>query len=241
MTLPRRSRVKTLQIDGQDVGAHEDETVLQVARDNGFHIPTLCQLEGLSIPGACRLCLVEIEGWNSLVPACATYVEEGMKISTNSERLQKYRKMIVEMLFATGNHVCSMCVSNGNCELQDLSVEFGVDKVRFSVIPTSNRVDMSHDLFVLDMNRCVLCTRCVRVCAEIEGAHNWDVMGRGIKCEIISDFNTPWGDSVTCSSCGKCVNACPTGAIVEKGKGAGEMVKNTHFLEYITKMRKVNT
>lgn len=240
MTL-KRSSIYTLQIDGQDIGAHESETILQAARQNGIHIPTLCQLDGLSIVGACRLCMVEVEGWRSMVSACSTYVQEGMKVTTNSERLQNYRRMIIELLFATGNHVCAICVSNGNCELQNKAVELGMDHVRFPTVETPSLVDMSHDQFVLDTDRCILCSRCVRVCAEVEGAHNWDVMGRGIDSVIISDFNTPWGDSVTCSSCRKCINVCPTGALVEKGRGPSEMVKDTHFLSYITMMRKVNT
>jgi len=98
---------------------------------------------------------------------------------------------------------------------------------------------MTHEHFVVDANRCILCTRCVRVCDEIEGAHTWDIFGRGENSEIISDFAMPWGESPTCSSCGKCVNVCPTGALVEKGKAAGEMIKRTEFLAYLTKMREV--
>lgn len=234
-----RSRIKTLKIDGRDIGAHEDETILQVARQNDIEIPTLCQLDGLTVVGACRLCLVEVVNWNKLVPACATYVEEGMEVVTQSERIQKYRRMILELLFAEGNHICAMCVSNGNCELQDMAVKLGMDHVRYPNLDPVRRVDMTHDRFVLDANRCILCLRCVRVCDEIEGAHTWDVFGRGASSTIVSDFNTNWGASPTCSSCGKCVNVCPTGALVEKGKASGEMVKRTEFLSYLTKMREV--
>ncbi len=106
-----RSRIKTLIIDGRDIGAHEDETILQVARQNGIYIPTLCQLDGLSVVGACRLCLVEVENWKKLVPACATHVEEGLVVNTDSDRIRKYRRMILELLFAEGNHICAVCVS----------------------------------------------------------------------------------------------------------------------------------
>jgi bidirectional [NiFe] hydrogenase diaphorase subunit len=234
-----RSRIKTLKIDGQDVGAREDETILEVARENGIMIPTLCQLDGLSLVGACRLCLVEVVGWRNLVPACTTYVEEGMEVITNSERLQKYRRMIIELLFAEGNHVCAVCVSNGNCELQWKAQKLGMDHVRFTNQNPDRRVDLTHEHFVVDANRCILCTRCVRVCDEIEGAHTWDIFGRGEHSIIISDFDLPWGESPTCSSCGKCINVCPTGALVEKGKAAGEMIKHTEFLAYLTKMREV--
>ncbi|MGF1506550.1 MAG: bidirectional hydrogenase complex protein HoxU [Anaerolineae bacterium] len=227
-------------MDGQDVSGHESETILEIARQNDIDIPTLCQLDGLSIIGACRLCLVEVVGWNKLVPACATYVEEGMEVVTNSERLQNYRRMIIEMLFAEGNHVCSVCVSNGNCSLQYLATKLGMDYVRYPYLNPDRTVDMSHERFVMDHNRCILCTRCVRVCDEIEGAHTWDVEGRGYKSHLITDLDIPWGDSRTCTSCGKCMNVCPTGAIVEKGKPAGEMIKRREFLGYLTKMRGVN-
>lgn len=233
-----RARIKTLKIDGKDVGGHEDETILELARENGIEIPTLCQLDGLSILGACRLCLVEVKGWSRLVPACATFVEDGMEVTTNSERLQRYRRQILELLFAEGNHVCAICVSNGNCELQDLAVELGMDHVRYPNLHPIRLVDMSHERFVADRNRCVLCARCVRVCDEIEGAHTWDIEGRGVEARIVSDLAQPWGDSQTCTWCGKCVMVCPTGALVEKGRPAGEMVKRTSFLPYLKKMRR---
>jgi bidirectional [NiFe] hydrogenase diaphorase subunit len=238
--MPVRSRVKTFTINGQDVSGDENETILNIAEQNDIHIPTLCKLEGLSIVGACRLCVVEVAGWNKLVPACATYIEEGMEVTTNSERLQDYRRMIVEMLFAEGNHVCAVCISNGHCTLQDLAVEMGMTYVRYPRMHPDHTVDMSHDRFLMDPNRCVLCTRCVRVCDEIEGAHTWDVQGRGYKSRLITDLAKPWGESETCTSCSKCVHVCPTGAIVEKGKSIGEMVKERKFLTYLTTMRRTN-
>lgn len=232
-----RSQTRTLKIDGLDVAAHENETILDLARQNGIFIPRLCQLDGLSIQGACRLCLVEVKGWNKLVPACATYAEDGMEITTSSERLGNYRKMILELLFAEGNHLCAVCVSNGNCELQWLATKLGMDHVRFSYVDGERTVDLSHARYGKDDNRCILCTRCVRVCDEVEWAHTWDVKGRGINARVITDFDTPWGDSETCTSCGKCVNVCPTGALFEKGKSVAEMVKRIEFLPYITQMK----
>jgi len=184
-----RSRIKTLVIDGKDVGGHEDETILDLARENGIYIPTLCQLDGLSISGACRWGMVEIKGWNKLVPSCATFINDGMEITTNSERLRKYRKQIIELLFAEGNHVCSVCVSNGNCLLQELSQIVMMEYTHFPYLNPVRTVDMSHERFVVDRNRCVLCGRCVRVCDEIEGAHTWDVKGRGINARVISDLD----------------------------------------------------
>jgi bidirectional [NiFe] hydrogenase diaphorase subunit len=231
-------RVVTFRIDDRDLSAREDETILDVARENGIPIPTLCYLEGLSVWGSCRLCLVEVAGTNRLLAACATRVTEGMQILTNTERLQRYRRGIVELLFAERNHVCSVCVSNGHCELQNLAQACGVDHVRVPYRHARYQVDSSHDLFRVDHNRCVLCTRCVRVCDEIEGAHTWDVMGRGTDCLVITDLARPWGESASCTSCGKCVQVCPTGALVRHGTSVGEMTKDLHFLPYLSRRRR---
>jgi len=123
--------IKTLTIDGKDVSARPEDTILKVARENGIFIPTLCALRGLSIVGACRMCLVEIKGSHRLQAACATQVEEGMEVTTDSERLRKYRKQILELLFVERNHVCSVCVSNGHCELQTLAQRLDITHVHF--------------------------------------------------------------------------------------------------------------
>jgi bidirectional [NiFe] hydrogenase diaphorase subunit len=230
-------RVRTLAIDGRDVGAREDETIMEVAQENGIFIPGLCYLEGLSAHGGCRLCLVEVAGSSKLLPACVTRVEEGMEVIASSERLLHYRRMIVEMLFVEGNHICAVCVANSNCGLQELAQRLGIDHLRLPYLNARHGVDASHDRFVLDLNRCILCTRCVRVCDEIEGAHTWDVMGRGANARPITDLNEPWGESTTCTSCGKCVQVCPTGALFEKGRAVAEMEKRRDFLPYLVTMR----
>ena len=229
--------VKTLTIDGKHVGAEESETILEAATDAGINIPTLCHLDGLTNVAACRLCLVELVGSKKLLPACVTNVAEGMEVKTDSEKLHKYRVMILELLFAERNHICSVCVSNGHCELQSHAQQQGITHVRFPYLYPNALVDASHDRFVIDHNRCILCTRCVRVCDEIEGAHTWDVMGRGTNSRVITDLNQPWGTSETCTSCGKCVHVCPTGALFEKGKSVAEMAKRREFLPYLTLMR----
>ena len=212
------ARVKTLTIDERDVGARDDQTILEVAREHGIAVPALCHLDGLSDVGACRLCLVEVKGARRLLPACTTYVDEAMQITTTSDTLRKYRRMILELFFSERNHICSVCVANGNCELQSLAQELGMDHVNVPYLHPKLPVDASHERFVIDHNRCILCTRCVRVCDEIEGAHTWDVMGRGINARVITDLNQSWGESESCTSCGKCVHVCPTGALSEKGQ-----------------------
>lgn len=231
------SVVVTLKINDQDVTGREDQTILEVAREQDIYIPTLCHMDTLTDVGACRLCLVEIKGMTRLVPACIVRVREGMEVFTHSQQLEKYRRMLVEMLLTEGNHICSVCVINGHCELQDLAVALGVDHVNLPYMNPQRAVDYSHERFALDLNRCVLCTRCVRVCAEIEGAHTWDVMARGVESCVITDLNQPWGDSETCTSCGKCVQVCPTGALFVKGKAVGEMTKHKSFLTTLTELR----
>ena len=175
------ARIYTLTIDGKDVSGREDETILTVARQNNIYIPTLCHLDGLAERGACRLCIVEVKGSPKLFAACVTLVTQDMEVITNSERIRDYRRKILELIFSERNHVCSVCVVNGNCELQNLAVTLGMTHVRYEYLNPPHRVDASHPRFSVDHNRCVLCLRCIRVCKDIEGAHTWDIMGRGIR------------------------------------------------------------
>jgi bidirectional [NiFe] hydrogenase diaphorase subunit len=232
------TRLLMLKIDNKDVTAREDETILSVARQNGINIPTLCHLDGLSERGACRLCIVEVKGSPRLMPSCVTLVRQDMEIITDSDRVVSYRRKILELLFTERNHVCSVCVSNGHCELQNLSVELGMTHVHFTYLYPRHNIDATHSRFSVDHNRCVMCARCIRVCDEVEGAHTWDLMGRGITARVITDLGQPWGESETCTGCGKCVQVCPTGALSEKGKSVAEMIKRRQFLPYLQLMRK---
>jgi bidirectional [NiFe] hydrogenase diaphorase subunit len=229
--------VRSFTIDGQQVSAAEGETILDVARQNDIDIPTLCNLQGISSTGQCRLCMVEVKGTNRLIPSCATAAEDGMEIVTSNERIDKYRRMIIELLFAERNHICAVCVANGHCDLQAMAQKLGVTHISFDYLHPEFQVDGSHPKYEVDHNRCILCSRCVRVCEEIEGAHTRDLRNRGINTLIITDFATPWGESETCTSCGKCVQVCPTGALAEKGKSVAEMAKRRQFLPYLVMRR----
>ncbi len=219
--------IVTLTIDGQQLSADSKDTLLTIAGAHGITIPTLCFLEGVSGYGGCRICLVEIEGHGKLVPACLTHPAEGIVVHTHSPRVVEYRRKIVELLFSERNHVCAVCVSNGHCELQQLAYDLGITHIRYPAICPSLTVDATNRRFIHDPNRCILCGRCVRVCAEREGAHTWDIINRGIASRVSADLNQSWEDAGTCTGCGKCVQACPTGALSEQGKGAGEMIKTS--------------
>jgi bidirectional [NiFe] hydrogenase diaphorase subunit len=224
-----------LTINGQPVSGLVGQTLLQVAQDHGIAIPTLCNFSGLAALGGCRVCIVEIAGYARPVPACATRAEQGMEVCTDSDRIRESRRMIVELLLAERNHTCPVCVMDGNCELQSLAKTLGIDHVRYGFMAPQLVVDISQPRFGIDHNRCILCRRCVRVCDEVEGAHTWDVSGRGADSRIICDLAASWGDSTTCTDCGKCVQACPTGALFKKG--AEKTPKGTVCLDRLIEWR----
>jgi bidirectional [NiFe] hydrogenase diaphorase subunit len=226
--------VITLTINGIEGSAPVGVTLLEACRQNGVELPTLCHLEGLTPIGACRLCLVQVEGARRLLPACVTEAQEGMDIQTHTEKLMKYRKMTLELLLSERNHICSVCVANGACELRALCAQLGVDHSRFEYrCPDLPPIDTSHERNGLDHNRCISCTRCIRACDQIEGAHTLDMEGRGIESRIIVDMHQSWGSSKTCTKCGKCVNVCPTGTLFWKGSTVAEMEKEVGFLHWI--------
>jgi len=227
----------TLTIDEKPVTARPGEMVLEVCRREGIRVPTLCFLKGISTVGACRLCVVEMEGASKLFAACSTPVAQSQTIRTNTDRLRKNRRLTLELLFAERNHVCAVCVANYHCELQDLAHEYGMDRVRFRYLFPDTKMDTSHKLYNIDHNRCIMCTRCVRVCDEVEGAHVWDISGRGYDARVIGDFDQPWAESKDCTSCGKCVTVCPTGALWNKQSVQHSMKKTPDMIAELTDKR----
>jgi bidirectional [NiFe] hydrogenase diaphorase subunit len=226
-----------LKINGVEVTVPEGTTILKAATANGIRIPTLCALEGLSSPSGCRLCLVEIAGSPKLFPSCATPVSSGMDVTTDSDKLREYRKMTVQLLLSERTHVCSVCVANDHCELQSLADELGVDHVMFERKWTDHKIDSTHDFLVIDRNRCILCTRCIRACDEIESAHTLDLKMRGKDTQVIMDLDNNWGESCSCTSCRKCAKVCPVGAIYIEGEPLSR-TKHKEIAEFLLARRR---
>ena len=216
-------KVLSIRIDGELVKAAEGQTILQAARSSSKYIPTLCWLEGLDAVGACRLCIVEVSGVGRLLPACTTPVQDGMSVTTNSPKLQRYRRLILELLFVERNHVCAVCVSNGRCELQTLAYSHGMEHVRYEYTFPKWSVDNTHNLFGTDHNRCVLCSRCVDVCPEyclaIVPFESLDLpeAERGELAARAEANGLPLSamikDDDRCIRCGLCAIRCPTDAM----------------------------
>ena len=225
-----------LKIDEVDVAVPEGTTILKAAKANGIIIPTLCNAEGLTAYGGCRLCLVEIGGNPKLFTACTTPVGQGMEVITQSTKLKEYRKMAIQMLLAERTHICSVCVANDHCELQAMANQLGVDHVMFERNWSNDEVDSTHDFLVIDRNRCILCTRCIRICDQIEGVHTLDFKLRGKESQIIMDLDEPWGNSCSCTSCRKCAKICPVGAIYVEGEPI-DYTKNKDIAGFIVERR----
>ena len=207
----------TLTIDGKTCTGEQGQTILDIARANDIYIPTLCHLKGLTAWGGCRLCIVELEGSAKTMPSCATPAVDGSKIVTKNERLQGLRKATLELLFSERNHICPMCQYNkGDCGLQHQGMVHGISGIRYPYLYPALPVDLTAKYFGQDHNRCILCTRCVRSCDEMEGVHTLDVGFRGIKNRVVVDMNKTFGESATCTQCGACVANCPTGSLFDK-------------------------
>lgn len=205
----------TIEVNGRNVRANSNETILTVLKREGVKVPTLCHLPDLFPTGACRLCVVEVEGMRGLIPSCAFPVSDGMKIKTHSPRALKARKTIIELLLSNHPDDCLYCVRNGDCDLQSLAEEFGVRERRYTGSKNDFKVDTSSPSIVRDPAKCILCGKCVRVCEEIQGVGAIDFIGRGSRAQVGPAFNEGMNIS-SCINCGQCIVVCPTGALRER-------------------------
>ncbi len=204
-----------INANGRTIEAREGDTILQSLERAGIKVPTLCHMNGLAPSGACRICVVEVEGARGLIPSCSYPATKGMNIKTNSKRVIDARKTIIGLLLANHPDDCLYCVRNGNCELQKLAEEYGVRERRYPVKNSSVGLDITSPSIVRDPAKCILCGKCVRVCEEIQKVSAIDFVRRGSKMEVCTAFEQSLNVS-SCINCGQCVTVCPTGALREK-------------------------
>jgi iron-only hydrogenase group A len=205
----------TLTINGKQITAQAGQTLLQVCRAQGIDIPTLCYLENLFPSGACRMCVVEVEGARGLVPSCAFPAADGQVVHTHSPRARRARKTIVELLLANHPQECLTCVRSNQCELQTLANDLGIREKRYEGARREYAIDASSVSLVRDPEKCILCGRCVRVCEEVQGVAAIDFTRRGFQSVIMPAFDGALGDTA-CVNCGQCILVCPTGALREQ-------------------------
>ena len=199
-------------IDGNPVEINGEKNLLEVIRKAGIELPTFCYHSELSVYGACRMCMVE-NSHGGMEAACSTVPKAGMEIYTNTERLHKHRKMILELLLANHCRDCTTCQKNGKCRLQELASLFGLESIRFKNLKPEPELDTSSLSIIRDAHKCILCGDCVRMCNEIQNVGAIDFVNRGSKMVIGPAFNEPIANS-PCVGCGQCAVVCPTGAIV---------------------------
>ncbi|MDO4552369.1 MAG: [FeFe] hydrogenase, group A [Bacillota bacterium] len=205
---------QTVTIDSITVPYEGEKNLLELIRKANIELPTFCYHSEISVYGACRMCMVEVEG-RGLVPACSTPVADQMVVHTNTEQVRRMRKMIVELMLAHHDQNCTTCPKSGECKLQDISKQLGIQKVRFQRTEGLKPVDHSSDAIVRDPNKCVLCGDCVRVCNEIQSVGVLDFADRGSDSRVVACFDKPLGQ-VECVNCGQCVKVCPVGALMPK-------------------------
>ena len=204
-----------IEVNGRMIQGKQGEMLLAALRRAGIRVPTLCNIEGLFPSGACRMCVVEVEGERNLVPSCAYPVRNGLKVKTHSSRAVLARKTIVELLLSNHPDDCLYCERNGSCELQDLAENLGINRRRYIGEKNDYKEDMSSLSIIRDPAKCILCGKCVRVCEEIQGVSSIDFIGRGSKTRVGTAFDQGLNVS-SCINCGQCIQACPTGALRER-------------------------
>jgi len=222
----------TLEIDGTSVTVAEGTSVMRAAAVASRDIPKLCATDSLKAFGSCRLCLVEIDGRRGFPASCTTLVAEGMKVRTESPKLTELRRNVMELYVSDHPLDCVTCPANGHCELQDMAERLDITSTRYGLAGSNHHhgeLDKSNPYFQFDQSLCIVCSRCVRACDEVQGTFALTVQGRGFHSQVVASAHEPFVDS-ECVSCGQCVETCPTGALVENSVirvGAAERATKT--------------
>ncbi len=217
-----------MTINGQAVTAQAGQTILEAAKAAGVDIPVLCYHPALSTWGACRMCLVEVKGMRGMQTACTCPVAEGMEVQTETTKVTDVRKFVLQLLFSERNHYCMYCQMSGDCELQSAAYRYGLEHWTYPRPFQKMDVDASRKYFIMDHNRCILCSRCVRACDEVAANHTLNLRNRGYKSMVVADLDVPFGKS-SCVECGSCLQVCPTGALIDARSAYGGREKDvTH-------------
>ncbi len=202
-------------IDGKEISANPGQTILEVATNNGIFIPTLCHYQNTTNVGACRVCMVEVENARSLVASCCMPITPGMVVRTDTKVVREAQKMVIELLWSSGDHNCLTCEQNGQCELQNLVYWLKIEKPRFEIETPGYQMEENNTMISRDLNKCILCGRCVRACNEIQVNEVLDFANRGSHSKVGPAFDADYINS-NCVFCGECLQVCPTGAITYK-------------------------
>ncbi len=213
--MARKPKKVSLTIDGRMAKALPGQTIMAAADHAGANIPRLCKHPRLSPVGSCRLCLVEVEGSKALVTACSRPVEEGMVVTTMSDRLVRARKVVLELLLSDHPGDCLTCEQSGSCELQNLAYEYQVSDTRFKGVRQHHPVDRNNPFIERDFEKCIKCYRCAQACQELQFCYVIDYLNRGFDTMVTSALNRPLTET-DCVQCGRCVSVCPVGALTEK-------------------------
>ena len=203
------------KIDGIEAKAKKGTTILEAARQNGIDIPTLCFLKDINEVGDCRMCIVEVEGRKGFATSCIQKVEEGMVVKTHSPEVLEARKAILELILSNHHKDCLTCTRSGNCELQNLCIQFNIQKINYEGEMTEHKIDDKSPAIERDFNKCILCRRCVATCKNVQEIGAIDCINRGFNSCISTTYDCSLND-VDCTFCGQCIESCPTGALREK-------------------------
>ncbi len=220
----------TLTLNGSPVKARQGMTILEVARENGIDIPTLCYIDDLPPTGACRLCVVEVEGSRTLVASCHTPITEGMVVYTHSPKVLETRRMLVELLLASHPDSCLICEKPNMCELRNIAADLDVGLPRFRARKHYYPIEDENPYIIRDMSKCILCRRCVVACQNLKGKKMFSMAYRGFDSKVIYGCDQPV-DKEACRDCDACIALCPSGALLKPRKVGEERAEKALFIK----------